>query len=104
MTMKEALFIIDSMRSEWYDEPATYYQKRDLFSQQSYAKSAMDEIIMYLIQHENENPIDALDDFRRMMNEFCRNAKNEFEVNRCYIFSVYHDVATDVLDVLLGAK
>lgn len=102
MNMWKVLSIIDSLREGWYDPPISYYdKKRTDFEYQSYKNSAMNEIKMYLMEHEKENPISAIESFRDQMNSFACKTKNG---NSNFMFSIYYDVATDVLDVLLGMK
>lgn len=102
VSMKYALSVINDLRDEWYKPPSSYYhRKRIEFERQSYTRSAMDEIRFYLMGHENENPITAVEDFRYMVDCFACKTKNG-EAN--FMFSVYYDVATDILDVLLGME
>lgn len=99
VNMKYVLSVINVLRDEWYEPPSSYYHgKRIEFEQQSYARSAMDEICFYLMEHENENPITAMENFRHIVDCFACKTKNG-EIN--FMFSVYYDVASDVLDVLL---
>lgn len=102
VNMKYVLSVINDLRDEWYKPPSSYYhRKRAEFEHQSYARSAMDEIRFYLMEHENENPITAVENFRHMVNDFSCETKN---VEAKIMFSVYYDVASDVLDVLLGMQ
>ena len=102
VNMKYVLSVIDELRDEWYKPPMRYYhRKRADFEYQSYKRSAMDEIKFYLMEHENEDPVSAVEEFRYMMNRFACETKNG-GVN--FMFSIYYDVATDILDVLLGMK
>ena len=102
VSMKYVLSVINDLRDEWYKPPSSYYhRKRAEFEQQSYARSAMNEICFYLMEHENENPITAVENFRYMVDAFACETKNG-EAN--FMFSVYYDVASDVLDVLLGMQ
>lgn len=97
MTTKQALQAIDSLRQGWYDPP-TYYQNNIRFVQRSYTHSAILEIDRYLRNHMNKNPIDAVEDFRGMVGDFACQAKDEMVA---FMFSIYYDVATDVLDILI---
>ena len=102
VNMKYVLSVINELRDEWYKPPSGYYRrKRAEFEQQSYARSAMNEICFYLMEHENENPITAVENFRHMVDCFACETKNE---DSNFMFSVYYDVASDVLDVLLGMQ
>lgn len=100
MDMTSALSVVDTLREGWYDPPTNYYQKSGMFEYESYKCSGMDEIRQYLIEHLNEDPIKMVEEFRHIVDDFsCRSnpAAN-------FMFSVYYDVATDVLDVLLSMK
>lgn len=102
VSMKYVLSVINDLRDEWYKPPSGYYyRKREEFVHQSYARSAMDEIRFYLMEHENENPITAVENFRHMVDSFACGTKN---IEAKIMFSVYYDVASDVLDVLLGMQ
>ena len=91
----KTLRLIDSLREGWYNPPTNYHQKKNEFERLSYQRSAIDEIKLYLMEHENEDPIEMIEKFRKEMDDVsCR--------SKCIMFSVYYDVATDVLDVLLG--
>lgn len=99
MNIENVLFIIDRIRDEWYKPPENYYTlKRSVFEYQSYKRSAINEIKLYLIEHKNENPIDVMEDFRYQMDCFACETKNG---NTNFMFSIYYDVATDILDALL---
>lgn len=101
MNMKCILSMIDELRDKWYKPPTSYHLKKAYFEYQSYKRSAMDEIRFYLMEHENEDPITAMENFRYMVDHFACNTKNG---SANFMFSIYYDVATDVLDVLLGMK
>ena len=102
VNMKYVLSVINDLRDKWYKPPSCYYhRKRIEFEQQSYARSAMNEICFYLMEHENENPITAIENFRYMVDCFACETKNG---GANFMFSVYYDVASDVLDVLLGMQ
>lgn len=102
VSMKYVLSVINDLRDEWYKPPSGYYhRKRADFEYQSYARSAMDEIRFYLMEHENENPITAVENFRYMVDGFACKTKNG---GANFMFSVYYDIASDVLDVLLGMQ
>lgn len=100
--IKYALLVIDELQNEWYNSPASYYHRKKIdFECQSYKRSAIDEIRFYLSEHENEDPILAIEDFRYMVDVFACDAKNG---SANFMFSVYYDVATDILDTLLAMK
>lgn len=99
MTINRALSIIDSLREGWYGSPMLYFQKKIEFEYKSYQHSALEEIKRCLIRHNKEDPIKMLEEFRYQMDCFACETKNP---TANFMFSVYYDVATDVLDVLLG--
>lgn len=100
--MEYILSVINELRDEWYKPPTSYYRRKKAdFECQSYKRSAMDEIKFYLMEHENEDPVSTLEEFRYMMDCFACETKNG---GANFMFSIYYDVATDVLDVLLGMK
>lgn len=97
MNYKQVTSIIDTLRKGWYDGPNNYNCQKKYFMLKSYQKSAIKEIKLYLIKNRKENPIDCIEKFIKIMDSFSCN-KNQ---NINFMFSVYRDVATDVLDVLL---
>lgn len=99
MTTIRALSIIDSLREGWYDSPITYNKKRAYFECESYQHSAIGEIRRYLMDHNKEDPIKVVDDFCYMVDDFACKTKNS---TASFMFSVYYDVATDIMDALLG--
>lgn len=102
MNMKKVLSIIDSLRDGWYNPPTKYgIQKKIEFYYQSYSSSAIKEIKFYLMEHKNEDAINAIENFRYLMDCFACEARNG---SANFMFSVYYDVATDVLDVLLSLR
>lgn len=97
--MKQVLSIIDKARDDWYNPPTNYYKKNKAdFEYQSYKRSAIDEIKFYLMEHQDQNPVDAIEDFRHMIDHFACNAHSG---SANFMFSIYYDVATDVLDVIV---
>lgn len=99
MSVITALSIIDSLREGWYDSPFIYFQKKIEFEYKSYQHSAIVEIKRYLMEHNKEDPIKMLEEFRYQMDFFACETKNP---TANFMFSVYYDVATDVMDTLLG--
>lgn len=95
------LGIIDTLRDGWYTSPINYYYHRKKldFEYQSYRRTAIEEIKQYLIEHKDQNPVDTIEDFRYQMDIFACNAKGDYAN---FMFSIYYDVATDILDVLLN--
>lgn len=97
----DALLLIDDLQNEWYKPPTSYYNQKIInFEFQSYKYSAINEIKLYLKKHENKDPISAAEEFRYKMDCFASETKNG---NANFMFSIYYDVATDVLDVLLSS-
>lgn len=101
MTTIRALSIIDSLREGWYESPILYFQRKIEFEYKSYQHSALEEIKRYLIKHNKEDPIKTLEDFRCQVDCFACETKNP---TANFMFSVYYDVTTDVLDTLLGTS
>lgn len=102
MNMKKVIGVIDTLRNGWYNPPSSYgKQKKIDFIHQSYSHSAINEIKFYLMEHENEDPIKAIEDFRYKMDCFACDTKNSMAN---FMFSTYYDVATDVLDLLITIK
>lgn len=100
--MEHILSVVLEIKEEWYKPPSTYFGiKRIEFEHQSYARSAVMELYFYLISHINEDPIKAVEDFRHMADCFACEAKND-KIN--FMFSIYCDVASDVLDIFLGMQ
>lgn len=94
-----AISLIDEYRlEEWYDLPRRYEQKF-LLQWESYKRTAIDEIKYYLMEHEDVNPISALEEFRCQMDDnACKSGSSEAN----FMFSVYYDVASDILDILIS--
>lgn len=101
MDIKMTLSVIDTLEKGWYEPPFSYDQKRDRFVYASFSHSAMEEIKLYLKQYIEIDPIESIENFRHLMDSFCCRAGNDAIKN---MFSIYYDVATHVLDVLLGMK
>lgn len=102
MTNEQALSALDSIRKGWYGSPSNYYGfKKAEFEFISYSRSAIGEIYLYLLKNKNKNPIEVLEEFRGMMDDFACYARNGIAN---FMFSIYYDVATDVLDTLLNMK
>lgn len=102
VTLKYIFSVIDDLKNEWYKPPSGYYHRKRIdFKQRAYSKSAIDEIRFYLMEHEEEDPIIAIENFRNMVDSFACDAKNS---ETKFMFSVYYDVASHVLDILLGLR
>lgn len=101
MDIKMALSVIDTLEKGWYEPPFRYDQKRDRFVYASFSHSAIEEIKLYLIENKNKDPIESIENFRHQVDLFCCRAENNAIKN---MFSIYYDVGTHVLDVLLSMK
>lgn len=102
MNIKRAISIVDTLREGWYTPPLTYRPGfKTEFEYRSYKCMAMKEIKMYLLDHQEENPIDSMEKYRSEMSNLACSSKTD---EAKFMFSIYYDVATDVLDVLLGSK
>lgn len=102
MTNKQVLSAVDSIRKGWYNPPSNYYGfKKAEFEFISYSRSAIGEIYLCLLENQNKNPIDTIEEFRSKMDDFACYAQNGMAN---FMFSVYYDVATDVLDTLLNMR
>lgn len=104
--IQHALSVIQEVKQKWYESPVKYYNcnsalKKVDFEYQSYKRSGINEIILYLLDHTDQKPIDAVEDFRYLMDKFACETKNG---GANFMFSIYYDVATDILDVLLSMK
>lgn len=98
--MTKVLSAIDSLREGWYFSPVIYHGKTKAeFKYRSYAHSGLEELNLYIVEHVDVDPITAIEDFRHIVDNFACETKS-YELN--FMFSIYYDVATDVLDVLLG--
>ncbi len=99
--MRFVLAQLRNMREKWYKPPKTHKMKKVDFVLTSLKRSAMDEIILFLMRNENDDPVETVE-------LFCRNMDNA----ACYaktpdsklLFSVYYDIGMNVLDLLLGFR
>lgn len=100
MKANYALSAIDKLINDYYSPPTSYYgQKKINFLIKSYEYSAINEIKKYIKENnKTEDIIGLLDDFRYKMDCFACESSNG---DASFMFSVYYDVATDVLDYLL---
>lgn len=99
MNVERALFVINEIEKGWHVIPKTYYKNKTEFIFQSYSRSALNEIKLYLMEHKNKDPISLVEDFRYLVDCFACITKNA-DVN--FMFSTYYDMATYVLDILLS--
>lgn len=94
-----ALLVVSEIRDEWYKPPRTYHMKKDTFDFLSYQRWALGEIEAYITEHQDQHPIDSVEEFRYEMDCWAARTNSE-RVN--YICNIACDVAIDVLDVLKG--
>lgn len=100
MDLKYVFSIIMEMEDEWYKPPERYYGRKKIsFEEQSYKHSAIEEIKIYLLSHINDDPIECLEGFCHDVDTFAACSKN---ATANFMFSIYHDVAVDLLDVLVS--
>lgn len=99
MLVSDSVKKIDEIRDRWYKPPRNYYKIKNIdFTYQSYKRSAIEEIKIYLSKHPAQNPIDVLEKFRHIVDHFaCRTTSG----SASFMFSVYYDVTTDIIDALL---
>lgn len=72
--------------------------RKDLYKQCVYGKWALLEIRQYLLEHA-QDPLElAIEQYRKLMDEYCLQAKNE---DTSIMFSVAYDVATEMLDICI---
>lgn len=69
------------------------------FAQASYSRWATEEIIVYILSHVNLTPLEAVEEFRNLMDDYA--TRDKCDKQNSYIFSVAYDVATDIYDILL---
>lgn len=102
VTAKNVLSILNSLREGCYNSPTIYHARKKVeFKCQSYQHAAIEEIKLYLLEHKNQDPLSAIEDFRYQVDCFACEAQDG-DTN--FMFSIYYDVATDILDILLGMK
>lgn len=99
MDINYILDLLSILEKDWFKKPTKYYELKKIdFEYKSYSHFAIEELRLYLLNHKNEDPIYLLDEFRNKMDTFACDSKTG---NSNFMFSVYCDVATNVLDELL---
>lgn len=78
-------------------EPGRNWPKYE-FSKRSYERWTAKEILKRIQQHPEIPAINLVEEYVRMTDEF--SGIEHDERNDSFIFSVAHDVATDILDIL----
>lgn len=92
------LSVIRGYADEYLKEPRRRMLK-DWFKQVSYSRWAVDEILKRIEKNGSTPPVLIVEDFIRKMDVFsCRNRRAGI------IFSVAHDMAENILDVLIATK
>lgn len=100
MNAEYVISVLNTLRLGWYDRPLTHEKKRIDFLYESYQHSAMEEIKYYLLSHREKDPLESLEKFKKMVEEFsCKSYPVGGEAS--FMFSTYYDVCADVIDVLL---
>lgn len=77
----------------------TLLKNKTLFAQRSYTRWAMDEINRYICKNEDLPVIELLEAFRLKMDRFACDARTD---HGKFMFSVAYDVATNMLDEVIG--
>lgn len=78
-------------------EPGRNWPKYE-FRKRSYGRWAAEEIIKSIQRYQDISPMLVVEEFVRRTDEFS-NIEHD-ERNDSFIFSVAHEVATDILDIL----
>ena len=78
-------------------EPGRIWTKHE-FRKRSYGRWAAEEILKSIQHHPDISPMEVVEEFVRRTDEF--SGIEHDERNDSFIFSVAHDVATDILDIL----
>lgn len=92
------LSVIQGYADKCLREPQRWLP-REYFEQRSYQKWAVNEILKSIKDSEVIPPVMVVENFIRKMDDFsCKNQKTSI------IFSTAHDIAEDILDVLLAVR
>lgn len=78
-------------------EPGRNWPKYE-FRKRSYGRWAAEEILKSIKRHPDISPMQTVEEFVRATDKF--SGIEHDERNDSFIFSVAHDVATDILDIL----
>lgn len=97
MDINRVLFLLKELREEWYKKPSSYRMKRVNFDLSSYQQAAFKEMEVYIISNMNIDPIEAIENFRYETDCYACSAKTP---TANFMFSVYCEMAENVLDVL----
>ena len=98
MNRDDILSVIRDYADRYLEEPSCRLTK-NWFKQKSYSRWAVNELIRSIKESKTVPPILVVEDFIRKMDAFSvRNTKASF------MFSVAHDVAENILDILIDIK
>lgn len=92
------LSVIQEYAGERLKEPR-YRLPKGYFEQRSYQKWAVDEMIRSVEGESLILPLAAVEQFARKMDQFSRGKKKER-----MMFSIAHDVAKDILEILMAMR
>lgn len=81
-----------------YPRPIDYKVSPAVFSYHSYSSWAKRELDLYILEHYWLSKEEAIESFRKEMDEYCCRAPTQ---NAKYMFSIAYDVATNILDRIL---
>lgn len=102
MTSNKALILIRHHIRKMYRKPLHSERlDRTKYQHRVYMNWAANEIESYIDRHRNWEPINAVEEFRYMMDKLACSAKDS---KKNFMFSTAYDVATDILDVLLSEE
>lgn len=86
------------MYIERLENPSEYYWRSSDFAQQSYAKTAANDILLALMNDREAPPLMVIEEYRDMVSKLsCLNAMGSFG------FSVAQDIADDISNDLAKA-
>ena len=102
--MERAIKLIDELlESGWYEGPPLVHGlrkiKKDSILGMSYRRTALLELKMFLESCPEHDPVFLIDKYRNSMNDLASsNRPNSFR----FIFGVFYEVSTEVLDMLIA--
>ncbi len=98
MNNDRVLSVIQEYADECLKGPS-WRMSKARFKQVSYSRWAIDEIVKSIEASRSVPPVVVVEKFIRKMDDFsCRNDKTSI------IFSVAHDMAENILDILIAMK
>lgn len=97
--VERTLMEIDKIAEIYYKGPKSYDMPKELFCKLSYEKMAICELKVWIMRNQGiMSPILTIEKFRKTMESNCTNCT---DLEKRYIYIIYTDVATNVLDHLL---